>query len=448
MLNWFIQHSPLFYLTQSLWRDEVFSILVAERPLSFIFQNLTFEPPFYYTLLHFWIKLFGNGELSTRGLSLLAFVLATVVVIYWAEKLYPKHWLSWYLPLFFFLNPMLLYYAFEVRTYGWYIFFATVSMYTYLTKKWRWYIAVTTLGFYTHAYMIVVPFVEGIHYIMTHTSLLKRPKMVFRDRTFLSMLAVGVLIAPWLIRVAQESSRLKSSWYFPVDLHLVKSVLGNMFIGYEGTPWYMWEYTKILSIILFIIFLFSLIPKLTRKTNSFFFLMVFVPLALVIGISFIKPLFVNRYLIAVSIAQVFLVVAAIAAVKHSLIQTTLAAAALVFILWINWWYPTKHPKLDMRATVRQINLLMESKDYLYAENPLIFFESIYYSRDRSRVFLYNPSHGAFPWYVGSAIVFDSQMIDRLPIYPNRAFLVHADGTFDIVYQTDALTGEKVSQKVP
>ena len=123
MLNWFLTHSPILYFTQSLWRDEVFSIFLAQQPLSVFLPKLSFEPPLYYILLHFWIKFFGTSEIAVRSLSLLGFSLSVIVIIHWAEKLFRSHWLSWGLPVVFFINPMLFYYAFEVRTYGWYILF-------------------------------------------------------------------------------------------------------------------------------------------------------------------------------------------------------------------------------------------------------------------------------------------------------------------------------------
>lgn len=435
IIEFLLNHTPLFYLTQSLWRDEVFSILVAEKPIAEILSKLTLEPPLYYLFLHMWIKFFGNSEVATRSLSFIAFVLATIVVILCAEKFYPKHWLSWFLPLFFFLNPMLLYYAFEVRTYGWYIFFATVSMYTYLTKKWAWLTISTVLAFYTHTYALCIPLVQGIHYILTQRTRLRHPSRLFRQPPMRSFIAVGLLTAPWLIRVARQSSQLKQSWYYPVDWHLIISVLGNMFVGYEGTPWYGWGYTMLLSVVLFIFFGIALIPKATRKTMLFFFLMIFIPLIVVIGISFIKPLFVNRYVIPVTIAQVMMVAGAIAAIRHPLIQRLTAAAVLLFVLFINMWYPLAHPKLDMRSVVKQINALARSEDLILSDSPLVFFETIYYSRDRSRVFLYNPEHHPFPWYVGSSVVSQSQMVDQLPFFPTRAFLVHDNGSYELVYRT-------------
>lgn len=444
MLNWLIQHSPLFYFTQSLWRDEAFSILVAERPLASVLGKLSFEPPVYYTLLHFWIKIFGNSEIATRGLSLVGFMLATIVVIFWAEKLYKKHWLSWFLPLLFFFNPLLLYYAFEVRTYGWYTFFAVLSMYAYLEKKYVLYITATTLGFYNHSYMIIVPFVQVIHFILTNVNVYKKNLSIHSLIIFLrktlqhpmvrSFLAVGILIAPWIFRIVKESAKLKTSWYFPVNVNLIKSVLGNMYLGYEGTPWYGWQYTQSLSLILFVFFLFTLRLKHTRQRNLFFFLMVFVPLTLVIGISFAKPLFVNRYLLPVSIAEVFLLVFALEAMKKPWFAKCIGAALLIFTIGFNAWYPTKHPKMDIRTTVYEINSMLGKHDLIFADSPLIFFETIYYSRDRSKVFLYNPAGSPFPWYVGDIVVSPSQMARNFPTYPARAFLIRENNTFDIHYQ--------------
>ena len=94
MFQYFITHSPLFYLVQSLWRDEAFSILAAERSLVFIITKLGFEPPLYYSMLHFWIKIFGESEIAARGLSLLGFTLATIIVLEWADQLFQKHWLA------------------------------------------------------------------------------------------------------------------------------------------------------------------------------------------------------------------------------------------------------------------------------------------------------------------------------------------------------------------
>ncbi|MCJ7826492.1 hypothetical protein MUP56_02660, partial [Patescibacteria group bacterium] len=91
-LNVLFKNTPLFYFTQSFWRDEAFSVLLAQQPLSVIFQKTSVEPPIYYMLLHFWIKFFGTSEIAARSLSFIGFALATIVVIEWAHILFKNHW--------------------------------------------------------------------------------------------------------------------------------------------------------------------------------------------------------------------------------------------------------------------------------------------------------------------------------------------------------------------
>lgn len=429
MLSFLIQHSPLLYLTQSLWRDEAFSVLMALRPVSFIISHVSFEPPFYYLLLHLWIKLFGQSEIALRSLSLVAFAAATGIVIVWAEKLFRKHWLSCWLPLFFFFNPMLLYYGMEGRTYGWYILFATLSLFAYTERRWMIWAVATILGFYTHSYFLIVPFAEVIHYMWTHHIHWKKDPMIR---------AAGisaVCIAPWFVVLMREASIFGHLWYFPVDLNLVTSVLGNLFVGYEGTPWYLWTFTKVLSLPILLFVVLALRSHKTRQTARVFAAQIFFPLLVVIGISFIKPLYVNRYVIPVSIAEVFIIALGIHAIQNTKLQKITGVLWLLFVLVFNVWYPNKHAKLDIRATLTQINMLKSPTDVVIADNPLILFETIYYSTDKNRVYLYNPDNNPFPWYVGGVLVSPSQMATDYPPYPIRAFMVHANGTFDVVFKT-------------
>lgn len=443
MINFLINHSPLLYFTQSIWRDEAFSILVAQRPISFILQNLNFEPPVYYLLLHWWIRVFGTSEIAARSLSLLGFTLATIVVINWSEKLFGKHWLSWVTPILFFSNPMLIYYAFEIRTYGWYIFFATLSLFAYSQSRWRLWIAATILGFYTHTYFLFLFAAECVHWLALHRAKLKKPLGLLRQPMVASSILVASAMLPWLIRVAKEADALKQSWYFPVNLNLVMSVLGNMYLGYEGTPWYLWGLTANLSLLLLLVFFFAVSKKGTRARNTIFICNVFVPLAIVIGVSFIKPLFVNRYLLGVTIAEVFLVAFAIESIKNHLVQKLFALCTLLFALGFNVWYPSQHAKLNIRATMQEVNAFKGKDDVILAQSPLILFETMYYAGDSSRVFLYNPHEVPFPWYVGGILVTQNQMAASLPVYPTRAFLVAEDGSFTITYRAPV---SKIAQK--
>lgn len=436
MLNFLLTHTPLLYFTQSLWRDEAYSILLAQRPISFFFGKLTFEPPLYYILLHVWMKLFGTSEIATRSLSLFAFAAATIVVIIWAEKLFKHRWLSWFLPLTFFTNPMLLYYAFEVRAYGWYILFAVLAMYGYLEKKWRLFVAATVLGFYTHVFFVLLPTASLLHYLIIHHRRIGIRRSLIANPIVQSLVSIGLLITPWLFIVLRASTKLSSSWYYPVNFNLVRSVLGNMFFGYEGTPGFLWPVTASVSFILTLLFLWTLKSKEKRSRNLFFFLAVVVPLVTIIGVSFVEPIFVNRYLIFVTIAEVFLIAFAIETIKNRTLARMVGFLIVAMLTSVNLWFPEFHKKVDVRKTFAQINTLATERDVVYAKTSLVLFESIYYSKHPNRVFLYNPHESPFPWYVGDAL--PVQMATTLPAYPARAFLVNEDGSFMVLFQTDTI----------
>jgi mannosyltransferase len=429
MFQFLFQHTPLLYFTQSVWRDEAFSVLMALRPVSFIITHVSFEPPFYYLLLHFWIKCFGQSEIALRSLSLVAFAAATAIVIVWSEKLFSKHWLSWWLPLFFFFNPMLLYYGMEGRTYGWYILFAILSLWTYTERRWVIWTAATVLGFYTHSYFLIVPFAQVIHRLWTHPLHWKKDPMIR------AVIIAAICIAPWFVILIREASMFGHLWYFPVDANLVTSVLGNLFVGYEGTPWYVWAFTKVLSVIILGFSYLALRSEKTRTTVRLFLTQIYLPLIVIIGVSFLKPLYVNRYVIPVTIAEVFIITLAISGIRNVPIQKIIAGLCLLFVLIFNIWYPDKHAKPDIRGTLRQINAVKTKTDVIIADNPLVYFETVYYSTDRTHVYLYNPDNNPFPWYVGGVLVSASGMVTAYPPYPIRAFVVHTDGTFDIVFRT-------------
>lgn len=439
MLNFLFHHTPLLYLTQSFWRDEAFSVLLSERGLMSYFR-VTFEPPLYYIFLHYWMKVFGESEIAVRSLSLVGYMLACLLVIQWSERIFRHHWLSWIFPIFFFFNPMLLYYAFEARSYAWYVFFIILSLSSYLERKWGKFIISGILGFYTHIYMITVIMVEVLHYILSNKIKFRAFKvaLLMRDRFMQSICCILFAIMPWLIKVCVDLARLNKSWYFPINIQVLRSVIGNIFVGFDGTPSSLWSITALLSLILCLFFFWAIRNRQRRNYIGLFFLTAFIPLMTTMGISLVKPVFVNRYVIASTVAEVFLVIFAIETIRNPVLQKISVVLALAFIVGFNIWYPDKHAKLDIRSSILEVNTLLTPQDYIYADSPLIFFDSIYYSKDRSRVFFYEPKGTSFPWYVGDYIVNNSQIVSELPQYPSRAFLIKEDGSYTISYQTNMI----------
>jgi mannosyltransferase len=60
----FVQRSPL-------WLDEALSVNIARLPVGDLLDALRHDghPPLYYLILHYWMKLFGEGDIAVRALS-------------------------------------------------------------------------------------------------------------------------------------------------------------------------------------------------------------------------------------------------------------------------------------------------------------------------------------------------------------------------------------------
>ena len=60
-----------FVTTSHIWLDEALTIEISGRPLPQLFDALRHDgsPPLYYLLLHYWMALFGRGDVAVRALS-------------------------------------------------------------------------------------------------------------------------------------------------------------------------------------------------------------------------------------------------------------------------------------------------------------------------------------------------------------------------------------------
>jgi mannosyltransferase len=67
-----------FWLRSDLWLDEALSVNIAKLHLTQIPGALRHDgaPPLYYVLLHFWMRIFGQGDFAVRALSGVASVAA------------------------------------------------------------------------------------------------------------------------------------------------------------------------------------------------------------------------------------------------------------------------------------------------------------------------------------------------------------------------------------
>jgi len=427
MLDWFLTHTPFIYLSQSLWRDETFSVLMAEHSFLNIvkFTAGDYTPPLYYFLLKIWMIFLGRSEEAVRLLSF-TFYIATIWVGYkFASEIVPikNKWFAIVAATLLTLNPMLVYYAFEARTYSLVVLLVMASLYSLMKRNWKWYIATATLALYAHPYSILALLAQGIYMMIWERPLFK----LF----FKKALWIGLFFLPWIIVIFYQIKGNSETWYYPVTSEYVKAAIGSIFLGFEGTPDKLWEWCMKLSVIIIGITTFSFFNEKIKKVQRLVLLSFLLPLIMVVGFSFFEPIFTQRYLIFIVVSEVFLLTLGMFSVPNRLVRSGIIVGMMAFLLHFNSWYPAQNIKQDFQTPLAEINKLMDKSDIILNESALTFFNAEYYATYPEQVYLLQEHDSPLPNYVGAILIPKEKWLEEIP-ENTRVFLLHEDGTYETI----------------
>lgn len=423
ILDFIAYHTPIFYLTQSVWRDEAFSFFMARRSVFKIILASAndFNPPLYYLLLHFWMYLAGHSDEALRFLSFLFHITGSYYAYLLGRKLSGKRQ-AFFLFLFYLINPMLLYFAFEMRMYSLYAALSMAAIYYFYTKDWKKYLVSAVLGLYSHSYFVLL-IVSLAFY-----NFVKRKSRKILLKTLLPI----VFFLPWVPIMAIQFVKSKESWLYPVDWHLIRSVLGNLFVAYEGTPGNLWQFTFYLSLVILSFMIFSL--KNGRLKPGIFIMPIILPLTAILGYSVIKrPLYVHRYLIFISVFEVLAVFLGVLSIKKRKLRRLVNLSWILFLIIFNIYITPFRKKTDFKSTFREINKIAEKNDFVYTKTPIAFLESAYYFQNSDKTFVYNPKETHIPNYIGVNLVFPEASQKAFPPAPSKTYLVDDKAGYEIIY---------------
>jgi uncharacterized membrane protein len=146
---------------QSIWYDEGVSIHLAQKSLAALTAHTAgdIHPPFYYYLLHFWIRAAGSSEFAVAFLSLI-FGLFLVPLVYRIGRHLCNPMVGSLAALLVAISPYNLWYSQEMRMYTLGASLGLVSLYSLLRLLasaegkvyWVGYILSAALGLYTLYY--------------------------------------------------------------------------------------------------------------------------------------------------------------------------------------------------------------------------------------------------------------------------------------------------------
>lgn len=435
MLQFLFTKTPLFYLTQSFWRDEAFSYFMAKKSLlDIIFLTAKdFSPPLYYFILHFWIKIFGGSEIAIRSLSIVFFWSTIYVVFLFLNeiiKLSQKK--AFFYLILFIINPLLLYYAFEARMYSMFAFLASLSYYAFYKKNNKLYLISTIAGLFTHYFMLFVVFSQLGFLILNKVDV----KYIKRKFVYLSLL----IYSPWIFFFFSQNRVPSSFWLNKPHVRDIFAMLGIIYTGNEGMTFPTDLKFKIqnslilISAILLIIIssgVYLYIKKLSNKdkldSQMLFFWGIGIPT--VIGlVSFIKPIYFPRYLIFTGVG--FLLLNIFILEKINVYFRTILIV-LLLLLTINYQKLQfeYRKKTNFRKVFSEIKLIAGKKDLIYVDD-LDFFTALYYL-EGNNVYVYGKSYKEIPAYNGKSLIPESKIASNLPFYPTKAFILKSNGQYSI-----------------
>ncbi|MGG6239036.1 glycosyltransferase family 39 protein [Nodosilinea sp. AN01ver1] len=172
------------------------------------------HPPLYYVLARLWTGLVGDSVTAIRAVSALLALLALPFAYWLGWELFRSPLHAALLTGLVAISPFHSLYAQEAREYGLWtamvLFSCAVLLRTLRHPSPRWwaiYALSLTLGLYTFLLTVLVMLAHGLYVLAMQGWRLTRPL----GQYLLATAASGVLITPWLVQVANQSSRVMAA---------------------------------------------------------------------------------------------------------------------------------------------------------------------------------------------------------------------------------------------
>ncbi|MDP3998471.1 MAG: hypothetical protein Q8P89_02550 [bacterium] len=424
-------------LTQSYWRDEAFSVLLSSKSLADIF-SLTIRdisPPLYYFLLHFWIGLFGDAEYVTLLflflLTFSSFLLLKRLLVDWKVSLFGS--------LTVLLNPFLINYAFETRTYMLFAFLIVTAALFYLKRKCLIFSIFLTLAILSHNF--------GIFFLIAFLAFWFYEN---RESVFKKLSQFGVMFGLPIAFFLGWSLFLWNQWTKVAEGFWIGPKTSSIFIDafrsyFQGSPDYP-SRAMLYNITVALVFLALsyLIAQATKKekvfnNESLFLVFLFAtPFLIVYLISaFWVPIYHERFLMP--ILPIFIVWIVYSLFKLSKINVSLscfifalAVGYILFAIQSSEEIMRKTTKPAINYGVEQALAIAGPDDVIIPESNLNFLETKYYVEKSGKnipVYAYSPD-GKIVFYIGSVLFEPNEIIREYP-KNKRIWVVTPDGGYHL-----------------
>jgi 4-amino-4-deoxy-L-arabinose transferase-like glycosyltransferase len=386
---------------QSLWRDEVDTLLFAAAPLREVLQTFI-QPgqngPLYFLVLRPWLELVGQSEFSLRFFSVVFGVLIVPLIYRLACRLFAApmfssatsrpdvsfqdgsreqsigpRMLALLVAFLAATSPYLIWYSQEGKMYAFVAFLAVLSMECYLTaleeggwQRWCVYMVATTAMFYAHMIAaLMIPVQILIFLGIGRQDRYKRWKPWLASMALLTLPYLPMLV--WQIPLILDPA--ETGYRFSPLHEMLFSLAASYSLGVmQGSLWLRLAPFVGLFLAGWVYFAEQRRPRTVSWVLGCWLL---VPIASFFLLTLIRPLYTARYLIFVLPAFLLLLAAGVSAVarRSRLLAGLLLLSLVVVNGWGLWLQATRPLKTDFRAATRYVASRLEREDLVLFQIP-------------------------------------------------------------------------------
>ncbi|MGE8179372.1 glycosyltransferase family 39 protein [Pseudomonas fluorescens] len=392
----------------AIWGDEGSSLLMSQYDLAGIWFHAARDvhPPLYFMVLHGWIELFGDSMLSIRGLSALPGI-ATVAMGVWLVRLIANPRVALLAGLLLALFPSAVRYSQEVRMYsllGVLLLGATIALVYWVKQPQRArylviYAVLMAAGFYTHYFTALCVIAHWLYLLVLRVQPGERLRHINRPDWWLTNAAIVLLFLPWvpqLLSLVQHMPELKASgdvgWEDPVTLSSLPSMVWTFMIQSDDDFLPRSVFFALPVLLLGVIVLTVLRDRSAYRWSALLAIYAVVPLVLVFLVSFISPVFIERYVTAYALGLPLIMALSVDGLKKR--ARVLALAFLMLFIGIEGVglknNATVDPNDQLNVTVEFINQHYELGDQVVISDLLWYMPYVYYDRTVVQPRLFTP----------------------------------------------------------
>jgi len=379
---------------KEMWYDEAFAVLYAENELgSIVYGTITpvegaaadIHPLLYYFFLHGWMGI-GQSPFLVRFPSVVFGLVSICLLFRIAKELFDAQ-AALLAATLAAISPFHIWYSQEARMYSLLCLLSLLSIYLFVkagkSNEWRHWIGFglcTGVALYVHnlAFLIIVA--------LDLVVLLRRRWALLR-RLVVAHVVSLLLFLPWLLLVPGQFAKVRQAYWIPRPgpTELVRTLIVFNF-NLPGPNWAL-PFTLFFSLLLLALTLYRLLRRASPSgarswATDLCLSLSFVPVLTMFAISQIKPVYIERALLASALLYY-------ATVARAMLRSRLPRLVVISLIPIplllatSLWFQYNYAGFP-RSPFREANAYLRERyvagDVIVHDSKLSFFPSHYYDR--------------------------------------------------------------------